>query len=124
MCLNHITHINIKSLAGHDIKYVEEFKYLSSYIGSTQHGVSIRIGSSWAALNSLKIIWKSNLSSKPKRNFFRATVETVLRNSECSITLESTTLTTLSRGRHMRTYLDTLRINYEITRCAQMRNYR
>ena len=90
MCLNHETHINIKSLPGHDIKYVEEFKYLSSYIGSTQHDVSIRIGSSWAALNSLNFIWKSNLSSKPKRNFFRATVGTVLVYGFITWTLTTT----------------------------------
>ena len=32
----------------------------------------------WAALNSLKLIWKAKLSSKLKRNFFRVTVETLL----------------------------------------------
>ena len=94
MCLNHEKHINIKSLPGHDIKYVEEFKYLSIYIGSTQHDVSIRIGSSWAALNSLNIIWKSNLSNKPKRNFFRATVENVLVYGSITWTL-TTTLDTI-----------------------------
>ena len=29
--------------------------------GVTQHYVSVRIGSEWATLNSLNIIWKSNL---------------------------------------------------------------
>ena len=90
MCLNHEKHINIKSLPGHDIKYVEEFKYVSSYIGSTQYDVRIRIGSSWEAVNSLNIIWKSNISSKPKRNLFRAIVETVLVYGSITYTLTTT----------------------------------
>ena len=40
MCLNHENQINMKILACHDIKRVEECKYLDSYIGSTQHDVS------------------------------------------------------------------------------------
>ena len=60
----------MKSLSGHDIKRVEEFKYLGSYIGSTQHDVSVSIGSEWATLNNLNIICKSNLSSNLKINFF------------------------------------------------------
>ena len=44
----------------------------------------------WAALNSLNIIWKSNLSSKLKRNFFRSTVETILVYGSITWTLTST----------------------------------
>ena len=62
----------------YDIKHVDEFKYLGSYIGRTQHDVSVIIGSAWARLNSLNIIWKYKLSSKRKRNLFRATFVTVL----------------------------------------------
>ena len=65
----------MKILPGHDIKRVEEFKYLG--IGSIQHDVSVRIWSSWAALNSLNTILKYNLSRKLKIYFFRATVGTV-----------------------------------------------
>ena len=50
MCLNHENRINIKSLQCHDIKRVEEFKYIGSYIGSTQHDV--RIGSGWATVQT------------------------------------------------------------------------
>ena len=78
MYLNHEDQINMKILSGHNIKRVEEFKYLCSYIDSTQHSVSLIIGSAWADSHSLNIIWKSYLSSKLKRNFFRASVETVL----------------------------------------------
>ena len=44
MCLNHENQINMKSLSSHDIKRVY-FKYICSYIDSTQHDVSIKNGS-------------------------------------------------------------------------------
>ena len=68
----------IKSLNGENIKKVDDFKYLGSYIGSTEHDINIRIAKAWAALNNLNIIWKSNLRENLKINFFRAAVETVL----------------------------------------------
>ena len=43
----------MKRLQGHDNKCVEDFKYLGSYIGSTQHDVIVRIWSAWATLNSM-----------------------------------------------------------------------
>ena len=67
-----------KSLNGEAIKNVLDFKYLGSYIASTDNDVSIRIGKAWAVLNNLNKIWTSNLSIRLKRNFFRTTVESVL----------------------------------------------
>ena len=58
---------------------VLDFKYLGSYIASTDNYVSIRIGKAWAVLNNLNKIWTSNLSMRLRRNFFRATVESVAR---------------------------------------------
>ena len=52
----------MKSICGSVINKVEYFKYLGSYIRSTKRYVNIRIANAWAALNSKKIIWKSNLS--------------------------------------------------------------
>ena len=60
------------------IKRVEDFKYLGSYIKSTDRDVNIRIAKAWADLNSMLSIWKSKLSEGLKRNFFRAAVEYVL----------------------------------------------
>ena len=48
----------IKSLNGENIKKVDDFKYLGSYIGYTEHDINIRIAKAWAALNNLNIIWK------------------------------------------------------------------
>ena len=73
--------LKIKNLKDENIKLVEDFKYLGSYIGSTEHGVNIRIAKARAALNTIwksKTIWKSGLKEKLKKNFFRATAESVL----------------------------------------------
>ena len=68
----------MESIGGNIIKRVEDFKYLGSYIKSTDRDVNIRIAKAWAALNSMQSIWKSKLSEFLKRNFFRAAVESVL----------------------------------------------
>ena len=49
--------INMKSLNGEAIKNVLDFKYLGSYMTSTDNDVSIRIGKAWALLNTLNKIW-------------------------------------------------------------------
>ena len=67
----------MSSQNGERIKQVND-KYLNSYIASTGHDINVRIGKAWSALNTLTNIWKSKLSKNLKRNFFRATVESVL----------------------------------------------
>ena len=57
------------------INQVEDFKYVGSYIRSTKRYVNIMIAKTWAALNSMNIIWKSKLSTHFKRNLFIAAVE-------------------------------------------------
>ena len=87
ICFNQDASERMKSLDGEKIKQVEDFKYLGSYIASTEHDVNIRLGKAWNALNELDKIWKSNLTDKLKRNFFRAAVETVLLYGSVSWTL-------------------------------------
>ena len=52
---------------GDEIKQVDDFKYLGSYIASTEHDVNIRLANAWGALNELDKIWKSNLPNNLKR---------------------------------------------------------
>ena len=59
----------IKSLNGKNIKEVSEFKYIGSYIQSTEKYINIRLAKSWAALNEMNSIWKSRLPDKMKRTF-------------------------------------------------------
>ena len=87
LCFNQDASEGMKSLNGEKIKQVEDFKYLGSYIASTEHDVNIRLGKAWDALNELDKIWKSNLPDNLKRNFFRAAVETVLLYGSVSWTL-------------------------------------
>ena len=81
---------SIKSKTNQDIKTVQEFTYLGSNIASTKRDIEIRFAKAWSALNKLYKIWKSNLSPKLKRNFFRATVESVLLYGATSWTLTKT----------------------------------
>ena len=59
------------------------------HLASTEQDVNIRLGKAWAALNGMNNIWKSNLPDQLKRNFFRATVESVLVYGSISWTLPS-----------------------------------
>ena len=49
----------IKSLNGKNIKEVSDFKYLVSYIQSTEKYINIRLAKGWAALNEINSIWKA-----------------------------------------------------------------
>ena len=68
----------MSSQNGERIKQDNDFKYLGSYIASTEHDIDVRIVKAWSALNQLTNIFKSRLSKNLKRNFFRAIVESVL----------------------------------------------
>ena len=74
----------LKSLSNKDIKPVEDFLYLGSWIDTTAQDLSVRIAKAWAASNKLDTIWKSGLSRELKVHVFRATVEHVLLyGAEC-----------------------------------------
>ena len=77
----------IKSVAGNNIKQVDNFVYLGSSIQTTEKDIQIRKAKAWSALNKLDVIWKSNMPSKLKRDFFKATVETVLLYGSTTWTL-------------------------------------
>ena len=68
----------IKSKSGNSIKAVNEFSYLGSNIHSTTKDIDIRKAKAWKALDSLRVVWKSSLSDKMKRDLFKAVVESVL----------------------------------------------
>ena len=54
------------------------FKYLGSYIQSTEKYINIRIAICWEALIEMNTVCISRLPAKMKRNFFRVTVKSVL----------------------------------------------
>ena len=56
----------MKSLNVEKIKQVEDFKYLGSFITSTEHDVNIRLGKAWDALNEY-CLDLNNTSGKENR---------------------------------------------------------
>jgi hypothetical protein len=69
---------SISSLNGDNIKHVEDFKYLGSYIADSKRDFNIRKGMAWSACIKLQKIWTSGISDHLKVRFFRACVEPVL----------------------------------------------
>ena len=47
---------NNLTIDNQQIEIVDDFKYLGSYIGSTEHDIKVRIGFAWAAFAKLKSI--------------------------------------------------------------------
>ena len=44
------------AIKGQPINIVDDFKYLGSYVGSTERDVKVRIGLAWTAFDKLKSI--------------------------------------------------------------------
>ena len=100
----------IKTINQTPLKKVQEFNYLGSNIASSEKDADVRIAKGWAALDKLKIIWKSNLSDNTKRDFFRATVESVLIYGAPTWTLTKALLSRLDG-----TYTRMLRVVLDIS---------
>ena len=76
MCYNQTG--DISSLEGTPLKLVDIFTYLGSSVESTEKDIETRLTKAWTAINSLSIIWKSDLTDKMKRCFFQAAVTSIL----------------------------------------------
>lgn len=70
--------LHLKVASGAELKNVEDFKYLGSWVDSTEKDIKIRKALAWQALNRMGTIWRSKMSRETKVGLFRATVETVL----------------------------------------------
>ena len=68
----------VKTLSGHILKQVQNFKYLGAYMPDSYHEFNTRKGLAWAAVNQLDCIWKSSLNRNLKVKFFRACIESIL----------------------------------------------
>lgn len=66
------------SLNNTNIKRVDDFKYLGSWIAETSKDFKIRKALAWDACNKLDRIWKSNLSNIFKVHIFSTLIEPVL----------------------------------------------
>ena len=76
MCYNQIG--DISTLDGTPLKLVDKFTYLENSVSSTEKDIDTRLTKAWTAIDSLSIIWKSDLIDKMKRSFFQAAVVSIL----------------------------------------------
>ena len=77
----------IKTIAGHIIKVVENFKYLGGRMKSTEDDIKVRKALAWSACNKLRKVWTSSLKRRIKLRLFIATVESVLLYNSATWTL-------------------------------------
>ena len=68
----------ISTLNGWPLKLVDKFTYFISNISLTENDVNICQVKVWTAINSLLIIWKSDLSNKIKQDFFQVVAVSIL----------------------------------------------
>ena len=70
--------MDISALNGSSLKLVDKFTYLGSSVSSTEKDINKRLEKTWAAIDRLSVIWKSDLTDKIKRSFFKAAVVSIL----------------------------------------------
>ena len=85
MCYNQTGDISI--LNGTPLKPVDKFTYLGSSVSSTEKDIDTRLTKAWAAINSLSIIWKLDLTDKMKLSFFQAAIVSILLYGCTTLTL-------------------------------------
>ncbi|KAJ8351951.1 hypothetical protein SKAU_G00234270 [Synaphobranchus kaupii] len=71
-------HPPLMTTGGTALKEVTDFKYLGSWVNSSEQDLKVRKAISWKALNGMPSVWNSNLPRHIKLSFFYATVESVL----------------------------------------------
>ena len=77
-------HPPLTTTEGIALREVRDFKYLGSWVNSTEQDLKVRKALAWRALNGMTNVWTSNLPRQIKLSFFYATVESVLLyGSEC-----------------------------------------
>ena len=69
---------DISTLNGSSLKLVDKFTYLGSSASSTEMDINTQLAKAWTAIDSLSVIWKSDLTAKMKRSFFHAEVVSIL----------------------------------------------
>ena len=69
---------DISTQNGSSLKQVDKFTYLGSSASSTEKDINTRLAKVWAAIDRLSIVWKSNLTDKIKRSFYKAAVVSIL----------------------------------------------
>ena len=76
MCFNQTG--DISTLNGSTLKLVDKFTNQGSSVSSTEKDIETRLTKAWTAINSISVIWKSDLTDKMKRSFFQAAIVSIL----------------------------------------------
>ena len=77
----------IPTLNGGALKLVDKSTYLGSSVSSTETDIDTWLAKARAVINRLSVIWKSDLTDKMKRSFFKAAVVSILQYWYTSCTL-------------------------------------
>ena len=67
-------YINESTLNGTPLELEDKFTYRGSSVSSTKTDINMRLAKTWAAIDRLSVIWKSDMTDKIKRSFFQAAV--------------------------------------------------
>ena len=78
MAYNQTDKVKIMTTDGSQLEVVQDFKYLGSWIDSTEADIKTHKAAAWKACNKLTKIWKSDLSRELKVSLLGSTVESVL----------------------------------------------
>ena len=60
------------------LKRVDKFTNQEGNVSSTKTDLYMRLAKAWTAIDSLSVIWKSDLTDKLKRSFFQAAIVSML----------------------------------------------
>ena len=66
---------HIHTILNNEIKIVDNFKYLGSWMQSSEKDFIIRKALVWSAANKMKKLWKSIIRDSLKVRIFRATMK-------------------------------------------------
>ena len=88
----------ISTLDGKNIKKVDDFKYLGSWIMDSGKDYKTRKAQAWSACNKMDRIWRSNLTSHLKSRLFQTTIQPILLYGSETWTLSSKQQKTTSMG--------------------------
>ena len=69
---------SLHTLDGTILDWIEDFRYLGSWVESSEKDISVRKALAWLALNGMSKIWKSDMDKLLKVRFFIATIESIL----------------------------------------------
>ena len=79
----------MKTINGYILKLVNDYKYLGSYISSSEKDFNTRKGMAWSACNDLHKIWVSDLNLNMKIDIFKTLIEPILLYGSETWTLSS-----------------------------------